>query len=242
MENTPEIDSNPEQSAISLLNKRAETIQSSVKEISPQKKQELKETIGNFSQKFPEGILVGSNALRVWLDKKGFFVPEEFGNDVDFIMDKASFDKAKSFFNSENQSELGYRKKGLKENEQEFNKDPENYMALEDNKNFRHIDVFVGKEPFEKTDYQGIKLNIIQPEELFIKYANKAKDELEKGQIQRRTLTYYYLSSLIVDKQKLDSKIQQANSGRGTNIDWESEVKNLDAKIQQTKITEEVIH
>ncbi|MCJ7829488.1 hypothetical protein MUP50_00140, partial [Patescibacteria group bacterium] len=123
MENGPELnmEQTSQESALSLLNRRAEKVQSSVKEISPEKKQQLKETVGNFSQKFPEGILVGGNALRVWLDKKGFFVPEEFGNDIDFIFNKESFDKSKSSFNSENQSELDYRKKGLKDGEQEFN-------------------------------------------------------------------------------------------------------------------------
>ncbi|MCJ7804294.1 hypothetical protein MUP35_00970, partial [Patescibacteria group bacterium] len=118
-----------------------------------------------------------------------------------------------------------------------------NYMALEDNKNFRHIDIFANdEEPSEKIDYQEIKLNIIPPEELFIKYANKAKNELEKGQIQRRTLTYFYLSSLIVDEQKVDAKIQEINKEKGSNLDWKKEAKDLDVKIQQAKITEEVIH
>ena len=242
MEIGPEINSNPEQSAMSFLKNKAKEIQSSVKEISPEKKQELRETVGNFSQKVPEGVLVGGNALRIWLDKKGLFVPEEFGKDIDFIIDKENFDKTKASFNTEGQSELGYRKKGLKEEEKEFNKDPENYMALEDNKNFRHIDIFVNKEPFEKIDYEGIELNIIQPEELFIKYVNKVGDESEKGQIQERTLAYYYLSSLIVDEQKIDSRIQQIKKERGININWKSEVKNLDNKIKQAKITEEVIH
>jgi hypothetical protein len=251
VENGPELNMEKpsQESALSLLNRRAEKVQSSVKEISPEKKQSIKETVNQFSQIVPETILVGGNALRIWLDRKNLFVPQEFGEDFDFTLNREKFDKLNNIFtnpDSQNSITEKYRKKGFEKTpfgERDFNKDPNNYIALEDKENYSHIDVFANdKEPFEKIDYQGIKLNIIPPEELFIKYANKTKDELEKGQIQRRTLTYFYLSSLIVDEQKVDAKIQQINKENGTNLDWEKEVKDLDTKIQQAKITEEVIH
>jgi hypothetical protein len=109
-------------------------------------------------------------------------------------------------------------------------------MALEDKKNYAHIDVFVNQnEDTQTIDYQDNKLNIVSPEELFFGYAKKAKNELEKDQLQRRTVVYFYLSSLIVDEKKIDPKLQ-----------WENAVRDLDTKIQQVKkegkIVEEVTH
>lgn len=244
MENVSEMGTNFEtKPVIPLLRERAEGIKTSTTEISPESKQTMRENVGRFSQTIPEATLIGGVALRVWLDKKGLFVPQEFGKDIDFTLNREKFNELNGTFvssSSQNSITEKYRKKGNNEKtpfgEQNFNKDRNNYIALEDKKSYAHIDIFVNQnENVQTIDYQDNKLSIISPEELFLGYAKKAKNELEKSQLQRRTVVYFYLSSLIVDEKKIDPKLQ-----------WENAVRDLDAKIQKAgkegKVVEEVTH
>lgn len=212
---------------IVALRERAADISSLSKEIDPQRLEQIRQTVGRMSAFIPEATLVGGVALRVWLDQKGLFVPEEYGADYDFEIPKEAFEQVRKILPVKGVEESAvaphnmltvertelikrqYRRKGIENTPfgtENFVKNPENYMALEDNANYSHIELFLKPKQsvVETIDYQGHKVSILSPEELFLRRAGKIKEELQKGELQKRQLVYFYLNSLLVNEDSID--------------------------------------
>jgi len=224
------------------LKSKSKDIEGSVKEISPEDKERLTQTLSRVSENIPEAVLVGGTALRIWLDINGKKIPEEYGKDIDLEIKNERFEQTsealppkkgkeltppnpeKSLSKKEKKAlEKIYRRKEKEKTpfgEADFLKDSENYLALEDKITNHHLDLFKEMEEnkIEKVHYCNNELSLLSPEELFIKRMNQLQNSKE---LQRRHSVYFYLNAGIIDAEKMDELVKEKLGKNGEEINKE---------------------
>lgn len=256
--------------------KKIKEVEESVKEISPEEKEKISKVLEKVNENIPQSTLVGGVALRVWLDVKGEKVPEMYGKDFDFELPKEIFERVKlalppekhkefptpqpkKSFSSETTDKLRriFRRKEKEQTQFgyfDFLKNPETHFALEDKESFSHLDFFIEKKggQKEKIIYRGKELNLLSPEELFIRRINRLRKSGEE--IQKRDIIYFYLNAKIINEEKMDRVvIREIAKKKGEEINpkvareiWEKELEEIHKKIEKAikkgKISEIVEH
>lgn len=257
---------------IEILNEKAKKIENEIKEISPEEKERLIDSVVRISKKIPEAIFTGGTALRIYIENLNKKVPTEFGKDIDCIMKKETYEKIRDTLPPQRGKELVpahptkplsiFKKIGLrrsfrrKGNEEEtpfgigdFLKDPENHMALEDKKTYYHIDIFPKQEITSEVNtlkLRGQKINLLSSEELFVRRMSQIQRGIEEEKLQSRHINYFYLNGGLIDERKMDNLWEKIREQKKDVKDWREIWLELDKGIDfaktQGKIKEEIIH
>ncbi len=127
--------------------------------------------------------------------------------------------------------------------------DPENHMALEDKKTYYHVDIFPKQEITSEVNtlnLKGQKINLLSPEELFVRRMSNIKQGIEAGELQERHVRYFYLNGGLIEETKMDKLWGEVKKIKEDVGDWRGVWRDLDQGIHlarsQGKIKEKIIH
>ncbi|MBM3257681.1 MAG: hypothetical protein FJZ05_00470 [Candidatus Nealsonbacteria bacterium] len=270
---TPNLERELELPITEILKEKAETVEKNIEEISPEAKKKLFDSARLISKNIPEIIITGGTALRIYLEKLNKKVPIEFGEDIDCVIEKEFYEKIREalppkegkevippqpnkIFSVKEKEKLNliYTRKegeGLPDGRREFLKEPENHLALEDKKNNYHIDIFPKQDitiDIRQIELKGQKINLLSPEELFIRSISFIKKGIENKQLQRRHVNYFYLNGGLINEEKMDNlwkAIKMKASGKDLG-DWREVWKEFNENIcraeDKREIKKEVFH
>lgn len=271
-ERVPEGEKGPERPAPEILKEKAEIAEKEIKEISPEEKKRLFDSVEKISKNIPEVIITGGTALRIYLENFKKKVPEELGKDIDCILEKEIYEKVREALPPEKEKEVvpAHPEKpfstikkeklrlfyGRKEGEEEtpggrraFLKDPENHMALEDKRTHYHIDIFPKQEitlGVESVELRGQKINLLSPEELLMRRMSQIKKGIEEENLQRRHISYFYLNGGLIKEAEMDKLWKKVKEKKEDVKDWREIWLELDKEIQRAeaegKIKEKITH
>jgi len=262
----------PEKPIFEILEERAKIAESGAREISPEEKKMLFSSAERISSNVPGVVVVGGTALRIYLEHFGKKVLEEFGKDIDCILEKESYERAREalppkkgregippypdkLFSPMKKEKLRYffeREEGeeMPDGRREFLKDPENHMALKDKQTHYHIDMFPQQEI--TTGIKRVRLggrrgiNLLSPEELLMRRMSSIKRGMEEGNLQRRHVIYFYLNGSLIREKEMDKLWEKVRVKKEDVKDWREVWLELDREIQRAeaegKITEKIAH
>lgn len=268
-EEAPKKENEAERSVPEILKEKAEITEKGIKEISPKEKEKLFDSVERISNNIPEIIIVGGAALSIHLENLKKKIPEGIGKDIDCVLEKEIYERVREALPPVREKEvisaypetafpailkeklsLSYRRKeGEKEEPRAFLRDPAGHMALEDRKTYRHIDIFPKQEitsAVEKFGPKGQKINLLSPEELFIRRMSDIKKGIDTGELQERHVRYFYLNGGLIEETKMDKLWSEVKKMKEDIGDWREFWRDLDKGIDlarsQGKIKEKIIH
>jgi hypothetical protein len=244
----------------SIFRDQAAVVREELPPIPKEEWEKTRKTLSNVSRALPESVLIGGGtALRLHLEAKGHKVPHMPMMDIDIALAQEIYDRVRMAMPVPGDADFQpaidpldsarlatlhdlFRRKGDEisaesTSPQNFIKQPDKDMALEDRGTHMHVDVFpadTSSMDVSMLTIDGQVVKVMSPEALFVtrvqQLAQIMRDQGDKQTIEvpRKILQYLSLNGSIID----DEKLKKVLASQGVDLDPIAYAQELDAKLR----------